>query len=150
MAAATSDHVWQESTDAADHAEDVDVELPFPVRDGNLLERPAEHHAGVIHQDVDLPHLRQRDRSEAVDVRVAGDITTHGERAATEGGDRRARLPRALVMNAGQYTVAAVPRHAQRGTAADAAGPAGDHGHPALDFHSSPHRRRGPAVIDVP
>src|SRR4051794_41860763 len=134
MAAATSDHVWQKSTDATDYAEDVDAELPFPVRDGNLLERPAEHHAGVVHQDVDLPHLRQRDRSEAVDVRVAGDVTMHRERAATERGDRGARLLQALLMNVGQYNVDAAPRHCQRGAAAGAARPTRNHRHPALDL----------------
>ena len=118
------EQVVDEHAAGADEAADVDVDHLLPLGDLGLLERGAEHHAGVRDDEVDAAELGADGVGDALDVVRVGDVGGDGEDAfegleaigaAGDGGD-----PRALV------------REPLRGRGSDAAAGSGDDGDAAF------------------
>ena len=85
-------------------AADVDVDHLLPLGDLGLLERGAEHHAGVRDDEVDAAELGADGVGDALDVVRVGDVGGDREDAfegleaigaAGDGGDPRALVARA-------------------------------------------------------
>src|SRR5439155_10479834 len=68
VAVTSFDHLRQEGVNATDHAEDIDAETPPPVRQVDLLERTAQHDAGVVHDQTHRTEPGLRFVCQAFDV----------------------------------------------------------------------------------
>ena len=123
---AAGQHGRQEGAHPAHHPQEVDVQDPQPVRDRHLLDRSAEHHAGVVHQDVRRAEHGRRRRDQRLDVGVAGDVAAHRQGTAPARLDLSPDLGQAGVVDVGQHDRRALGGEGQGRGPTDAAGRAGD------------------------
>ncbi len=108
-----------------------DVVLDVPVRFGRLQQRLGDREAGAVHQQIDAPEGENRGVHGGADVGLSGDVRCDAQGdvvAADVGGDATGPLK----IEVGHDDARAPRRQGCGDGLADAAGGAGDQGHPAV------------------
>jgi hypothetical protein len=102
-----------------------------------VLERTAQHHPRVIHQDINAAHRTQRSFAQALDIGVYGNVAMHGQRTSAEGDNVGTRLLKPTVVNICDDNICPASGHGQCGASANPTGTASDDGDFACALHSS-------------
>src|SRR5438270_4805126 len=130
-------HPRQKRLDPTDYAKHIDPETPLPVRDGDLLQRPAQDDAGIVHHQTSWSQLCLRSVRQSRDIIVTGDVAVHRQDAPTKCLDLIADLRKPAVVDVRQDNIRAPTRQRQRGAAANPTGAPGDYGDLAGDLHAT-------------
>ena len=126
----------QEGVHAVHHPHQVHADRPLPERERGIDDAAAAD-AGVVAHHVDRAERRQRPVADRVDVGGDRHVGRHAHHVGALGLELRHRGRQRSRLDVGQHQAHAVGREALGQRPADAAGPAGDHGHPVLQL---PHR----------
>ena len=130
VALALFEEQGHERVDAVDDAPEIDAEDPAPFLLGDLPDRAADAHPGVVVHEVGAAEVLQRSGRAGRGPRPASEtsVTTARTSAPSAARARRRRLEHGL-LDVGQDELHALGGGAPGHRLADAAGPAGDHGH---------------------
>src|ERR1019366_4983063 len=127
---------WDERVHAVHDAVEVHAQHPVPDLLGRADGRAARD-TGVVEDHVYGAELFQRGVAQCLDVGLLGDVAVH----ADDGGAVTTHLVdlcgQRCVLDVAEHDVRTGLRELDGGGEADAAGPSGDHGCLALQFHRS-------------
>jgi len=118
---------------AVEQPEDVDLDHPLPLLDGRALDRPEQHHARVVDEDVEPAELVDGPLHGRLRLLALRDVGLDHERGAARVAQLRGQRVEALLAPRHERDGGAAGGELAGGGVADAAGRAGDQGDGALE-----------------
>ena len=132
MAAAGLTHERERGLRAVEEAEDVDLDHPAPVLGVRALDRPEQHHARVVHEDVEAAELGLRLPDERVRLLLVGHVELAHQRPAAVRLDPSPELLQPVHPPRAERDRGALSSKGHGRRLADARRRPGDSGHPAF------------------
>ena len=110
----------------------VEVDHPLPFLGGRVLDRPQEHHAGVVDDDVEPAQLVDRAVDGGDRLLLLGDVGLDRERGVPRSADLGRQALEPLEPAGGDRDLGAEGGELPRGRLADPAAGAGDQRHGSI------------------